>query len=337
MLLEAGDVVVETISDPSLAEDVRESMERHGEKTCLTVPLRFGGAPLGMLTLVETAAERMFSEADLEFARGFGEQAAMAMHNAQLFENVKGLHLGNLRALSSALTAKDMYTIGHTARVAAYAVMLAAELGWTPRAIQQLEEATYLHDIGKIAVSDRVLLKSGTLTDEEWALMKQHPTVSAEIIEALLDHDFVAGVRHHHERWDGGGYPAGLAGEEIPLIARLLCLVDSYDAMSSRRVYRPALTREECLAELRDCSGTQFDPVLVDAFVRVLARMAEQRDALQAAADEAAEPDRRRRSLRVAPPRGRRERGVRARPACAARDAPGAPRGAVPDDRGAGR
>jgi diguanylate cyclase (GGDEF)-like protein len=288
VLLEAGDVVVETISDPSLPDDVRDSMERHGEKTCLTVPLRFGGAPLGMLTLVETAAERTFSEADLEFARGFGEQAAMAMHNAQLFENVKGLHLGNLRALSSALTAKDMYTIGHTARVAAYAVMLAVELGWSPRAVQQLEEATYLHDIGKIAVSDRVLLKSGTLTDEEWALMKQHPTVSAEIIEALLDHDFVAGVRHHHERWDGGGYPDGLAGEEIPLIARLLCLVDSYDAMSSRRVYRPALTREECLAELRDCSGTQFDPVLVDAFVRVLARMAEQRDALQAAADEAA-------------------------------------------------
>ena len=128
-----------------------------------------------MLTLLETAAEREFSEADLEFARGFAEQAAMAMHNAQLFENVKGLHLGNLRALSSALTAKDFYTIGHTARVAAYAVLLAAELGWTPRAIQQLEEATYLHDIGKIAVADRVLLKSGPLTDEEWALMKQHP------------------------------------------------------------------------------------------------------------------------------------------------------------------
>ena len=260
LLLDSDDVVVETISDPDLAPDVRESMERHGEKTCLTVPLRFGATRLGMLTLVETAAEREFSEADLEFARGFGEQAAMAMHNAHLFENVKGLHLGNLRALSSALTAKDIYTIGHTARVAAYAVLLAAELGWMPRRIQLLEEATYLHDIGKIAVADRVLLKSGPLTDEEWALMKQHPTVSAEIIEALLDEEYVAGVRHHHERYDGTGYPDGLAGEDIPFIARLLCLVDSYDAMSSRRVYRPALTREECVAELRSCSGTQFDP-----------------------------------------------------------------------------
>lgn len=288
VLLEADDVVVESISDPSLPDDVRESMEFHGEKTCLTVPLRFGGRRLGMLTLVETAAERVFSESDLEFARGFAEQAAMAMHNAQLFENVKGLHLGNLRALSSALTAKDFYTIGHTTRVATYAVLLAAELGWTPRAIQQLEEATYLHDIGKIAVADRVLLKTGMLTDEEWALMKQHPVISAEIIEALLDDDCVAGVRHHHERWDGGGYPDGLAGEGIPVIARLLCLVDSYDAMSSRRVYRTALTYEECVAEIRRCCGVQFDPGMVEPFLRVLECMAQKRDALKAAADEAA-------------------------------------------------
>ena len=287
-LLESRDVVIETISDPGLPADVRDSMQRHDEKTCLTVPLRYADRPLGMLVLVETEAERAFSDADLEFARGFGEQAALAVHNAQLFEDMKGMHLGNLRALSSALTAKDFYTIGHTARVAAYAVLLAEEIGWTPRAVQQLEEATYLHDIGKIAVSDRVLLKSGPLTDEEWELMRQHPVISAEIIETLLDDDFVAGVRHHHERWDGGGYPDGLAREAIPLVARLLCLVDSYDAMSSRRVYRPALSREECLAELQRCAGTQFDPDLVVAFGRVLARMDRQRAVLQTAADEAA-------------------------------------------------
>ena len=286
--LESADVIVEGISDPSLPEDVRASMEIHGEKTCLTVPLRFGGAPLGMLTLVETKSERVFTEAELEFARGFAEQAAMALHNAQLFEDMKGMHLGNLRALSSALTAKDFYTIGHTARVAAYAVLLAEELGWTPRAIQQLEEATYLHDIGKIAVADRVLLKSGPLTEEEWGMMKQHPVISAEIIEALLEDRYVAGVRHHHERWDGGGYPDGLAGEDIPLVARLLCLVDSYDAMSSRRIYRPALSREECVAEVRRCAGSQFDPEMVTVFLRVLERMDAQRADLQVAADAAA-------------------------------------------------
>jgi len=241
-----------------------------------------------MLTLVETESERVFTEAELEFARGFAEQAAVALHNAQLFEDMKGMHLGNLRALSSALTAKDFYTIGHTARVAAYAVLLAEELGWTPRAIQQLEEATYLHDIGKIAVADRVLLKSGPLTEEEWGMMKQHPVISAEIIEALLEDRYVAGVRHHHERWDGGGYPDGLAGEDIPPVARLLCLVDSYDAMSSRRIYRPALSREECVAEVRRCTGSQFDPEMVTVFLRVLERMDAQRADLQTAADEAA-------------------------------------------------
>jgi len=212
----------------------------------------------------------------------------MALHNARLFENVKGLHLGHLKALSSALTAKDYYTIGHTARVAVYAVLLAGELGWGEREIQQLEEATYLHDIGKIAVADRVLLKSGALTDEEWALMKQHPTISAEIIEALLDDGYVAGVRHHHERYDGGGYPDGLAGDEIPEVARLLCVVDSYDAMSSRRVYRRARTYEECLRELDECRGAQFDPGMVDAFVRVLEKLDDGRQALEAAAAEAA-------------------------------------------------
>ena len=287
-LLVNKEVVVETISDLALPADVRDSMEHHGEKTCLTVPLSFGEESLGMLTLIETAAERVFADTELEFARGLGEQAAMAMHNARLFENVKGLHLGHLKALSSALTAKDYYTIGHTARVAAYAVLLAGELGWGEREIQQLEEATYLHDIGKIAVADRVLLKSGALTDEEWALMKQHPTISAEIIEALLDDGYVAGVRHHHERYDGGGYPDGLSGDEIPEVARLLCVVDSYDAMSSRRVYRRARTYQECLRELHECRGAQFDPGMVDAFVRVLERMDVRRQALETAAAEAA-------------------------------------------------
>jgi HD-GYP domain-containing protein (c-di-GMP phosphodiesterase class II) len=275
---------------------------------------------LGLLTLVETEAERAFSEADLEFARGFAEQAAMALHNAQLFEDMKGMHLGNLRALSSALTAKDFYTIGHTARVAAYAVLLAEELGWTPRAVQQLEEATYLHDIGKIAVADRVLLKSGPLTEEEWGLMKQHPVISAEIIEALLDDEHVAGVRHHHERWDGGGYPDGLAGEDIPPVARLLCIVDSYDAMSSRRVYRPALSRDECVAELGNCAGSQFDPAMVPAFLRVLGGGAH----------------RSRRPRGPASVRGRGACGARPHPRPAARRPLGVPAGAGHGHPGSG-
>ena len=287
-LMEAGVIVRESLSDPDLDSEVRESMERHGEKTCLNLPFKFGDEPLGIMVLIESERERVFTAGELEFARGLSEFAAIAMHNARLYENLRSLHLGSLKALTSALTAKDHYTIGHTARVAAYAVLLADELGWAPAEVQQLELATYLHDIGKIAVSDRILLKAGALTDEEWTLMKQHPGVSAEIVEALLEPRWVAGVRHHHERYDGKGYPDGLASEAIPDVARLLCVVDSYDAMSSRRVYRSAMNYEQAMAEIARCRGAQFDPLMADAFVRVLARLDAEQQAVTAAAVEAA-------------------------------------------------
>ena len=111
-----------------------------------------------------------------------------------------------------------------------------------------------------------MLLKAGPLTSEEWELMRQHPGISAEIVRPLFDEELVAGVRHHHERFDGNGYPDGLAGDAIPLIARAMCVVDCYDAMSCQRPYRPALSYRQCLAELRRCAGTQFDPEMVEAF-----------------------------------------------------------------------
>ena len=124
---------------------------------------------------------------------------------------------------------------------------------------------------------DRVLLKPSGLNGHEWELMRQHPIFSAEIIRPLFDEALVEGVRHHHERWDGDGYPDGLAGETIPAIARAMCVADSYDAMSFRRPYRQGLTDEECLEELERCGGVQFDPEMVTAFRRVLERIAEGR------------------------------------------------------------
>ena len=187
-----------------------------------------------------------------------------------MYENIKSMHLGNLKALSSALNAKDYYTLGHAARVSAYMVLMGEELGWPEEYIREAEEAAYLHDIGKIGISDRVLLKPGKLNAEEWELMRQHPVFSADIIQSLFAEELVLGVRHHHERYDGKGYPDGLVGEAIPLIARAMRVVDSYDAMSFQRTYRSALNYEQCLAELPRCRGSQFDPEMVDTFVRVL-------------------------------------------------------------------
>ena len=234
------------------------------------------GAPTGALALL-SATPHAFDTCDLQLLERVGVQLSLAVRNARLYDEIKGLHLSNLKGLSTALTAKDYYTLGHAARVAAYAVMLGHELGWPREFLEQVEEAAYLHDIGKIGVSDRVLLKQGPLNPEEWALMREHPAISADIIRPLFDEQLVLGVRHHHERYDGDGYPDGLAGDEIPALARAMCVVDSYDAMSLQRPYKSARSYTECLEELRRCAGSQFDPAIVEAFERVLGRLAERR------------------------------------------------------------
>jgi diguanylate cyclase (GGDEF)-like protein len=256
-----------TIGYPS-----REPFPAAGE-TVMIVPLLHRERLLGELVWVEAGGKRSFAEGDRAFAGGLGEQAALAMANARLYDQIRHLHLGNLRALSSALNARDYYTMGHAGRVAAYMTLLGHELGWSEEQLGGVHDVAYLHDIGKIGVSDRVLQKAGPLNAEEWVLMHQHPTVSAEIVAPLFDHDLVAGVRHHHERYDGAGYPDGLAGDEIPVVARALCVADSYDAMSYERPYRAALTYNECCAELRACSGSQFDPEMAGALLRALERL----------------------------------------------------------------
>jgi len=242
---------------------------------------------IGALMLVGASAGA-FSAVDTGVLERVGVHLSLAANNARLYQEIKTLHLSNLKGLSTALNAKDYYTLGHAARVAAYTVLLGEELGWEPEWAEQVREAAYLHDIGKIGVSDRVLVKQGPLNAEEWELMRQHPVVSAEIITPLFSADLVAAVRHHHERYDGKGYPDGLAGEEIPELARAMCVVDSYDAMSLQRPYRDARAYEECLAELQRCRGTQFDPGMTDAFLRVLDRLAKLCAVSRRAAAEAA-------------------------------------------------
>ncbi len=242
---------------------------------------------LGAMALLSNDP-RGFDGVDRRLLGAIGTQLSLAIKNASLYGEIKAMHLGNLKALSSALNAKDYYTLGHAARVAAYMVMLGEELHWPDELMATVEEAAYLHDIGKISISDRVLLKAGRLNDQEWAQMRQHPVFSAEIIRPLFAENLVLAVRHHHERYDGQGYPDGLAGEEIPELARAMAVVDAYDAMSCRRPYKSALSYHECLAELERCRGEQFDSAMVDAFLAVLHRLEGRRTAAAAIAAEAA-------------------------------------------------
>ena len=190
------------------------------------------------------------------------------LETIKLYAEQTATFMGTLQALSSSLDAKDRYTRGHSERVALLAGMIARASGLDEETVQRYELAGTLHDIGKIGVPDRVLCKPGKLTDDEFGLIKRHPRIGYDILRPIPSvRDLLPGVLHHHERWDGYGYPDRLVGEDIPPMARALAIADTFDAMSSNRAYRSARSREEVLAEVARCRGTQFDPDLADAFL----------------------------------------------------------------------
>jgi putative nucleotidyltransferase with HDIG domain len=172
-----------------------------------------------------------------------------------------------LRVLTGAIEARDPYTRGHSARVTALAEELARRLGWSEERLEGLRVGGWLHDIGKLGVSDEVLQKEGRLDDRELAQIREHPRLGVKLLlRTAALRQAIPYVLYHHERWDGTGYPSGKAGEEIPLEARVLAVADAFDAMTTNRPYRRALAESRAVEELERCAGSQFDPLVVDAF-----------------------------------------------------------------------
>ncbi len=204
------------------------------------------------------------------FALCFGLFALMQFTSSRSLQDDKGrraAHLGTFRALASAVDARDSRTADHSDRVANHAVAMARRLGLSSQTIAELEVAAGLHDIGKIGVPDDVLMKPGRLTSSQWELMRQHAVVGSSILRsAPFSKAIKEAVRHVHEWWDGHGYPDELKGEQIPLLARILAVADAFEAMTSDRPYRRALSADEAVAELQRMRGVQFDPAIVDAF-----------------------------------------------------------------------
>lgn len=192
------------------------------------------------------------------------------LENASLYAQQRALFMGTIEAMAAAIEAKDRYTCGHAKRVSHLSERLAKAVGLPPEQCESIRISGLLHDVGKIGVPEAVLCKSGKLTDEEFAAIKLHPEMGHKILKdiAMLRSE-LPGVLHHHERWDGRGYPHKLSGEQIPLIARIMAIADTFDAMSSTRSYRSALPREKVLEEITRCGGTQFDPALAEAFVKL--------------------------------------------------------------------
>lgn len=184
---------------------------------------------------------------------------------------VEQLSFEIISTIASMIEAKDSYTKGHSVRVAEYSALVAQMLGWETKDIRNLKYIALLHDIGKVGIPDNVLNKPGRLTDNEFNIIKSHTTIGGDIlkdIETIRDVD--AGARYHHERFDGKGYPSGLAGEDIPMVARIICVADAYDAMNSKRIYRENLPTDVIRKELVDGRGTQFDAKIVDIFLNLL-------------------------------------------------------------------
>lgn len=248
-----------------------ESIVQQRIRSVMCTPMRTTDRILGVL-YVDSQVAREFSEAELELLAAVGNQAGIALHRARLMAEVERLFLDVMKAIASIIDAKDGYTHKHSERVAAFGVRLAEHLGFDPDRRAVVELSGLLHDVGKIGVPDAILNKPGKLTDSEFSEMRRHPLHGARILSNIQSQKVVSllpGVKYHHERWDGKGYPEGLAGEAIPLLGRLLGVADFLDALTSDRSYRKGLPLAEALQMVKDLEGKAFDPVVVKAAVEL--------------------------------------------------------------------
>lgn len=235
------------------------------------VPLKMRGQVVGGMLLEEKVDGSHFTAEELELLGTMANQAMVAIENAWLYETVKTNYFGTIQSLVNALEANDRYTKGHSERVKLISLELAKYVGLDYKEIEVLEHAAILHDIGKIGIDSVVLNKAGRLSSDEFSIIKSHPLIGDEILGPIGTLDSVRQtILQHHERYDGTGYPYGIAGDEICLKARILTVVDTFDAMLTDRPYRKALSLSKAREEIRQSSGTQFDPFVVNAFLEMI-------------------------------------------------------------------
>jgi HD-GYP domain-containing protein (c-di-GMP phosphodiesterase class II) len=254
-------------------------MEIFSAKVC--IPSYYGDDLLGVLLLGEKKNNKKFDKKEIDFFTALASDVSMAIRNAQLFQELtneldrrKRLFIHTTVALAAAIDAKDHYTHGHTSRVTNIALLIARKLSQSNKVecndkfMEDLHYASLLHDIGKIGIPETILNKQGPLNDDEWRRIQEHPVVGVTILQPIKElADSIMGVKYHHEKFDGTGYPEGLKGEKIPLIAAIITVADSYDAMTSDRPYRRGFSKEEAIQEIKRNVGKQFNPQVVNALM----------------------------------------------------------------------
>jgi putative nucleotidyltransferase with HDIG domain len=240
-------------------------------RSAMCTPLINRGKCLGIVYVDSTSEANLFSREDLALFSAVCLKAGIAIDNARLYDDLRGLFYNTVETLVRTIQAKDQYTSGHSTRVSRYALLIADKLEMNTKEKHQIYLASMLHDIGKIGVPDELLHRPGKLSEEEMERVRHHVQLGASMIEMLGEmHPIVPLIRHHHESWDGTGYPDGMKGEEIPLISRVISVADMYDAMTSDRPYRKRRTHEWAVEEIKRVSGTKLDPRVAEAFLQVL-------------------------------------------------------------------
>ncbi|HEX6988822.1 MAG TPA: HD domain-containing phosphohydrolase [Bacillota bacterium] len=258
------------VSDVAEDADYVPLYEGSPVRSELAVPLRMGEEVIGVIDL-ESPKPSRFTARDETLLEALGTQLGFCIEHVRVVGRLERTLLQTVTAMSAMVEGKDDYTEGHCQRIAEMALSVGIRLGLPQDRLNALMYAGILHDIGKVGIPDAILGKPGRLTDKEFEIMKTHPTIGREILEKIEAlRDVAEIVEQHHERYDGTGYPRGLSGEEIRVEARILAVVDAYDAMTSTRPYRRARRREDAVAELRRCAGHQFDPRIVEVFLASL-------------------------------------------------------------------
>jgi len=247
---------------------IRVGPDTEFPESVICAPLMIRGKVFGVLSLTGKRDGGTFTRRDLRHVATLTKRASLNMENKILYESVYSNITDTFQSLITSIHLRDHYTERHSVNVTGLAVSTAEALNCSEKEIESIRIAGMLHDIGKIAIPDNILLKEGRLTDEEYTIIKKHPTIGENILKAvaLMDTERKI-ILHHHERWDGRGYPDGLSGKEIPLLSRILSVADSFDAMITDRPYREALTIDVAIGELQQNSNSQFDKDVVGTFV----------------------------------------------------------------------
>jgi HD-GYP domain-containing protein (c-di-GMP phosphodiesterase class II) len=250
---------------------LEEVAEEEKGASSIYMPLTVRGKNSGILYLSRSERKDPFTPSEVELVSVLSGQAAVAIENAHLYKKLEQSYLSTIVTLSSVAEGRDQYTDRHMKDIAEYSVKIATKQGLSESYIEDIRKAALLHDLGKVTVPDNILMKKGKLTEEEMAIIKKHPLEGVRMIEFIEPLGTAKEIiKHHHEFFDGSGYPDGLRGDQIPVGARIVAIADAFGAMTTDRPYRKALSVDEAVKELRENAGSQFDPEFVDIFISIL-------------------------------------------------------------------